>query len=646
MRPPPPRPSSADIQGLVRAEAARTLAHHGRYGLMAGLAGVLVALGWLYQHQLMTPSALSAWGAAMLLITAGTLALHCQAAQLEPQTNGPRSLEWKLALKNLCSGTLWGILPLLGPYQQGPAAQTVMCILLGAVTLAATGLNAPSRLAFNTFTLTALAPLTTLLFLQPPEGFPMAGVGALGFAIMLAAIHRLFHEGLTHTLTSRIRSDTMAQEQQLILDGMAEAVVLSRGGLIVKVNRQFAQMMGVEPDRLIGQTLRRQLADPTDWFLQRGRALETLRAGQKFRLQTRLRRDNGSQVDVELSGQAVDPADLTKGVVWLGYDLTERLQHEVDLRTSEARYRQLITLTSDWYWEWDAQYRFRLLSGAGLERAELSQGGSLGQTLWALPQVRGVAAQRWQRLQQQLHERQPFRDFVWELHCADGEIQWFAMSGNPTFDTNGQFLGYHGIGAEITEHMRGVMRFRQLAYHDVLTGLPNRRLVMDRLELAMVQANRRGQSLAVMMLDLDGFKAINDTAGHATGDQVLIATAQRLRQAVRAGDTVARLGGDEFLILLPELETPEDAAMVADKVVAAVAAPLAIDGGRYLLGVSVGIAFFPQDGVGTAELLHRADVAMYSAKRTGGARHLHLVPPPVAPHGVEHRHLRQGAGEV
>jgi diguanylate cyclase (GGDEF)-like protein/PAS domain S-box-containing protein len=632
-----PRQPAPELQRLIRTEAMQILAHHSRYGLLAGLAGILVTLSWLYQHQVMSPVVLSLWGSAMLLATAATLALHDQVVPPGGIPGDPARQEWKYGIKNACSGALWGVLPILGPYQAGPATQALVSVLLGAVTLAATGLNAPSRLAFNAFTVTALGPLAILLFLDPPAAFPLAGVGAIAFATMLAALHRLFHEGLNRTLSSRIQSDTLAKEQQLILDGMAEAVVLSRGGQIVKANRQFARLMGVEPSRLLGQPIRRWLVDPAEWSRHRRHALEVLTAGQRFRLCTRLRRSDASHVDVELSAQAVDPADLAKGVVWHGYDLTERLRHEVELQGSEARYRQLIALTSDWYWEWDSQYRFRLLSGAGLERAGLSQGASLGQTLWTLPQVCGVAPLRWQQLQQQLHSHQPFRDFVWEMQCPDGEIQWFTMSGNPTFDTSGQFLGYHGIGAEITEHMRGVMRFRQLAYHDMLTGLPNRRLVMDRLEMAMVHANRRNQSLAVMMLDLDGFKAINDNAGHAAGDQVLIATAQRLRQAVRAGDTVARLGGDEFLILLPELDHPHDVAVVADKVVAAVGAPLAIDDERYVLGVSIGIAFYPEDGAGIADLLHRADASMYAAKRTGGSRHLRLVRPPAICDLPEHR---------
>jgi diguanylate cyclase (GGDEF)-like protein/PAS domain S-box-containing protein len=645
MHPPCPTLPTAEIQRLVRSEAVLILAHHGRYGLLAGLAGILVALVWLHQHQVMHPTALSLWGSAMLLVAAVSLALQGQALPVAASSPSPVRLEWQFAAKNLASGALWGLLPLLGPYQQGPAAQVVVCVLLGAVTLAATGLNAPSRCAFLAFTGAALGPLTLLLFVDPPAVFPLAGLAALGFATLLAALHRLFHEGLTHTLTSRIHSDSLAHEQQLILDGMAEAVVLSRKGRIVKANRQFARLVGAEPQHLLGQPLHRWLADPAEWPRRRGPALHALVAGRKFRLATRLRRTDGSLVDVELTAQAVDPTDLAKGIVWLGYDLTERLRHEMDLQTSEARYRELITLTSDWYWEWDEQCRFRLLSGAGLERAGLSQGATLGQTLWSLPQVCGVAPQRWAQFQAKLDRRQPFRDFVWELHGVDGEVQWFAMSGNPTFDASGQFLGYHGIGAEITEHMRGVMRFRQLAYHDMLTGLPNRRLVMDRLELAMVQASRRGTPLAVMMLDLDGFKAINDSAGHAAGDEVLIATAHRLRQAVRAGDTVSRLGGDEFLVLLPELEHPRDAAVVADKVVAAVGAPLAIDDEHYNLGVSVGIAFYPEDGTGIADLLHRADAAMYAAKRTGGSRHLRLVHPPAQPRVAEHRTPHIGMAE-
>src|SRR5262245_5076799 len=149
MHPPQTRLPIAEIQRLVRSEAVQILAHHGRYSLLAGLAGLLVALGWLYQHRIMDPATLSLWGSAMLLVTAGAQLLPSQALQPTGASREPRRLEWRFGLKNMCSGALWGILPVLGPYEQGPTAQAVVCILLSAVTLAATGLNAPSKLAFN-----------------------------------------------------------------------------------------------------------------------------------------------------------------------------------------------------------------------------------------------------------------------------------------------------------------------------------------------------------------------------------------------------------------------------------------------------------------------------------------------------------------
>lgn len=168
---------------------------------------------------------------------------------------------------------------------------------------------------------------------------------------------------------------------------------------------------------------------------------------------------------------------------------------------------------------------------------------------------------------------------------------------------------------------QGLEMYRQYANFDPLTGLPNRRLLYEQGEAIFPLAQRQGRMAAVLFLDLDGFKAVNDTLGHEAGDQVLREVGQRLKASVRASDTVARLGGDEFVVFLPEVDSREGAAAVAAKVVSALGLPYILGGVPPKVTTSIGIAFFPQHGGGMETLLHSADSALYRAKATGKNRY-------------------------
>ena len=156
-----------------------------------------------------------------------------------------------------------------------------------------------------------------------------------------------------------------------------------------------------------------------------------------------------------------------------------------------------------------------------------------------------------------------------------------------------------------------------LALQDALTGLANRRLLLDRMSMALAQARRGKTSMAVMYLDLDGFKQINDTLGHKAGDLLLISVAQRLTAAVREEDTVARLGGDEFAMSLPHISNRGDATRMAQKIVEAVSRPYDLDGAKARITISIGIGIFPENGRDAEALMLAADAALYEAKRAG-----------------------------
>jgi diguanylate cyclase (GGDEF)-like protein len=180
--------------------------------------------------------------------------------------------------------------------------------------------------------------------------------------------------------------------------------------------------------------------------------------------------------------------------------------------------------------------------------------------------------------------------------------------------------------------------------HDALTGTPNRALMLDRLENAIAFAKRHGTSIGVLFLDLDDFKQINDTLGHAVGDAVLQSVARRLEAEVRQSDTVSRHGGDEFLVLLSEITQPSDAAMVAEKILVALSAPSRVDDHLLRVSASVGIALFPNDGIDAATLMRNADTAMYACKRDGGSNFQFYGDPIARDRNVPSR-ARQHGGE-
>jgi diguanylate cyclase (GGDEF)-like protein/PAS domain S-box-containing protein len=205
---------------------------------------------------------------------------------------------------------------------------------------------------------------------------------------------------------------------------------------------------------------------------------------------------------------------------------------------------------------------------------------------------------------------------IWNRR-KNGEIypEWLTI--NVIRDSDGEVSQYAAIFTDISDRKRTEERIKNLAHYDVLTGLPNRRLFIDRLQLAIANANRHDDLLAIMFLDLDLFKRINDSLGHGLGDQVLIETAERLLHSVREGDTVARLGGDEFTILLPRIDHVADAARLAERLIAQVKQPFIVGGHELYVTVSAGIALFPENGQTIEALLRNADTAMYRAKEMG-----------------------------
>ena len=417
------------------------------------------------------------------------------------------------------------------------------------------------------------------------------------------------------------------------------------------------------------------------------------------------------------------------------------------LGESEARFRSLTEMSSDFYWESDTEHRVTRLHSGGTAGGVpvFRRSVQTGERRWEIPYLSPDAA-GWQMHRAVLDAHQPFRNFELSRLGADGSERFISISGDPVFDAHGAFQGYRGVGTDITarkraeqelrdslaklrlfadnvpvmtvlwddslrcrfankvftqfygvalddiigKHVREVLgqdafreieahlaqalqgqavtyqrltraannepryleiklvphlgdqgkvlgcfamttditehklteeRIQRVAHHDDLTGLPNRVLFNDRLQQTLSLAKRDSRQFALLYLDLDRFKPVNDGMGHAAGDELLQGVAARLRNQVRESDTVARVGGDEFTVILPEIAKREEAAVVASKIIGALAQPFRLgpQGQSIEIGISIGIAVYPGDGRDADALVTAADGAMYVAKQAGSS---------------------------
>ena len=275
--------------------------------------------------------------------------------------------------------------------------------------------------------------------------------------------------------------------------------------------------------------------------------------------------------------------------------------------------------SSDAIFAKDLQGRYLLFNRAASEFVGRPAAQLIGADDWAIfPPEQAEMLHRTHRRLLELGRVETFEECI---RTVRGDTVFIATKG-PLRDAEGRIIGTFGISRDITERKRAEAEIEHLAYHDQLTGLPNRFLLEDRLHQALAQAQRAGAYGAVLFVDLDHFKRINDNFGHAAGDAVIREVAQRLSGHLRQGDTVARVGGDEFIVLLPELAPTETAAAslalaIAEKLRQEIGRPMALDEHRSATSASVGITLFPRPGHQLGDLLREADIALYRAKETG-----------------------------
>ena len=408
--------------------------------------------------------------------------------------------------------------------------------------------------------------------------------------------------------------------QHTIFDATPDAMLISNEqGIITLANKQSERLLGYSLEQLLGQSidslmpkrfraahpkLRAQYAAaPVIRSMGRGRAVMA-------------QRQDGSEVDVEIS---LSPIQTAQGLFFASTlcDITERKHAEALLKASEAHFRRMADCSPMMIWITDAAGEPTFVNRTWFDFTGLNPLQTMSYADWIgtiHPDDRETAfVAYYQNPKANVTITTEYR-----LSNANGDWRWILDKGVPLFDENNTFTGYMGSAIDITERKAAEEQIKQLAFYDPLTQLPNRRLLLERLKHGINLERRDGRQLALLMLDLDRFKAVNDILGHAAGDELLQQVAARITQRLRDVDIVARLGGDEFIVLLEDLMQPEDAGRVAEDIINDLSKPFCLcQSDNIQIGVSIGISLYPEHGVSPETLMDHADTALYKAKDAG-----------------------------
>lgn len=283
--------------------------------------------------------------------------------------------------------------------------------------------------------------------------------------------------------------------------------------------------------------------------------------------------------------------------------------------------REFEDKSADWLWEIDAQRR--------VVRANPRFAVSLGvdpTAINGMPFLQVLAGPAWESgefapalhdLAEKLKRREPFRDLLLPV-AVEGAERWWEMTGSPRYGEDGGFCGFRGVGSDVTEARESASKISRMARYDSLTGLPNRVLINETLSLAMAEADKWSSRCAFMMIDLDRFKAVNDTLGHPVGDRLLMRVSERLRQLMSAKEMIGRLGGDEFAVVVRDATDTAAVERLAHTIIDVLSQPYEVDANTLYIGASVGLAIGPRDGRTAEMLIRSADLALYRSKDAGG----------------------------
>jgi diguanylate cyclase (GGDEF)-like protein/PAS domain S-box-containing protein len=426
----------------------------------------------------------------------------------------------------------------------------------------------------------------------------------------------LFWQGVIHDVTERKEADEALRKNEERLRGLADAafegILISDRGEILEANLALTDVFGYASAELVGRSALEFVAPE-----HRDKVRRKIASGDEEPYEIVGIRKDGTRIDLEVRGRAYSYRGRSVRVTAVR-DVTGRKAAEKALGEAEERYRTLVE---------------RIPAVTFVDRFKGAE-----RSVYVSPQVEemfGYAPEEWMagRLwRERLHPEDRGRilasderfeadgepvDQEYRLLAKDGSVVWVHEETVLVRDEAGEPQFVQGIMSDVTQKKRSEERLHHLAFHDHLTGLPNRRLFVERLGHALQRTRRQGNRVAVLFMDLDGFKVINDSLGHEAGDLLLTVVAQRLGRCLRPEDTLARFGGDEFVVLIEDLDDAAEAVRVAERIAEELRRPFVLEGRQLYAAASIGVSLGHARTHGPEGLIREADTAMYRAKAEG-----------------------------
>jgi len=451
-----------------------------------------------------------------------------------------------------------------------------------------------------------------------PHGLP----GAPGYHV----------DGIVADISERkrnqMRLDALLAEQGAILDNVMFGVMFVRDERIVWINSRCAEMFGYASDELVGSPVALLFPSIDAYSTAAERHAQQLGQGQDVREELAYQRRDGTLAWCTASGRAVDAGKPSAGAIWVVADISQRREDEDKLRLAATVFEQI----ADGVMVVDTGHRIVATNPAFTRITGYTEAEALGQDASLTRSLRHDDA-FYAQMQARLEADGAWEGEMWRAR-KDGTDYLEAVTVTAVRGNHGAITHYVDVFSDITEARQAEDKLDHMAHHDPLTALPNRLLFLDRLQHGIERAARAGEQMAVIFIDLDRFKNVNDTLGHQVGDALLKQVAAALAGRLRHGDTLARLGGDEFIVLLENIAGEAGAALVAEKMMAMFEEPFLVAGHELFVTGSVGISLYPADGADSTLLIRNADVAMYQAKARG-RNNFRFYAPSMTGDGVE-----------